>query len=60
MAVQVKKQQVAIKQIVCLLIFSVVLGTSDTTQAGCADKYNPVGAACHVDADCRSNFCDLG
>lgn len=60
MAVQVKKQQVAIKQTVCLLIFTVVLGASGAAQAGGADKYNPVGAACHVDDDCRSNFCDLG
>ena len=62
MAAQAKKRQAVIKQTVCLLIFSIVLGVSYLAIAltGGADRYSPVGAACHIDDDCQSSFCDLG
>ncbi len=62
MVVQGKKPQAALKQTVSLLLFTLALGVPGETfaLAGGAGKDAPVGAACHADEDCQSDFCDLG
>ncbi|MEE9238627.1 MAG: hypothetical protein V3U58_03615, partial [Thermodesulfobacteriota bacterium] len=62
MAAQEEKRRAVIKQTVCLLIFSVMLVISCTViaPAGGTDRGNTIGAACQIDDDCQSSFCDLG
>ena len=62
MVVQGKKPQAARKPIVCLLLFTLALSVPGEALAlaGSAGKDAPIGAACHVDDDCQSGFCDLG
>jgi hypothetical protein len=62
MVVQEKKPQAARKSTLCLLLCMLLAGvpTASFGMTGHAEQGSPSGAACEVDDECQSRFCDTG